>query len=71
MYQFDAFHGFDEKAGCPACSSSVCERIPSVGFSVSGFVKEQKTKTGEEVKKFIEESKEDLKRQKRELKDRQ
>lgn len=71
MYQFDAFHGFSEKARCPACNSSVCERIPSVGFSLSGFAKEQKTKTGEEVKKFIEESKEDLKQQKRALKDKQ
>jgi len=71
MHHFDAFHGFSEKASCPTCDSSMCEKIPVVGFSVSGFAKEQKTKTGDEVKRFIEESREDLKQQKRELKDKQ
>lgn len=66
-HQFNAFHGFNDGADCPTCGSSLCERIPSVGFSVSGFAKEQKVKTGEKVKEFIEETKEDLKQQKKEL----
>jgi len=68
MQQFSAFHGFNEATRCPACGSSVCERIPSVGFSVSGFVEEEKKgKTGEKVKEFIEDSKEELKKQREEL----
>ena len=64
MSQFNAFHGFNERTECPRCSSPICERIPSVGFSVSGYVKEeQKSETGEKVKDFIEQSREELKRQ--------
>jgi len=69
MNQFNAFHGFRENTRCPQCDSSICERIPSVGFSVSGYVEEQKRKTGEKVKEFIEESKEELKQHKEELED--
>tara|TARA_R110001583_G_scaffold54100_1_gene166152 strand:- start:566 stop:814 length:249 start_codon:yes stop_codon:yes gene_type:complete len=69
MSQFNAFHGFNERTNCPTCFSSVCERIPSVGFSVSGYVKEQESKTGEKVKDFIEQSREELKQQREELED--
>ena len=71
MSQFTAFHGFNDATKCPQCGSSLCERIPSVGFSVSGFAQEHKnkTKTGEKVEKFIEDSKEELKQQRKDLED--
>tara|TARA_R110002074_G_scaffold73172_15_gene168157 strand:- start:1990 stop:2205 length:216 start_codon:yes stop_codon:yes gene_type:complete len=69
MSQFTAFHGFNDTARCPQCGSPICERIPSVGFSVSGFVQEHKEKTGEKVEKFIEDSKEELKQQRKDLGD--
>ena len=69
LSQFNTFHGFHEDTRCPKCNSPICERIPSVGFSVSGFVQEQQEKTGEKVKEFIEESKEELKQQRKELED--
>lgn len=68
MSQFTAFHGFHEGASCPSCGSPLCERIPSVGFSVSGTAKkEKKAKVGEKVENFIEESKQELKEQRRKL----
>ncbi len=69
MNQFTAFHGFRERASCPCCNSSLCEMIPSVGFSVSGKKPEKKAKVGEKVEKFIEDSKEELKQQRKELED--
>ena len=69
MSQFTAFHGFHERVGCPCCNSSLCERIPSVGFSVSGKKSEKKTKVGEKVEDFIKESKEELKEQRKKLED--
>tara|TARA_R110000796_G_scaffold54835_2_gene128115 strand:+ start:15851 stop:16069 length:219 start_codon:yes stop_codon:yes gene_type:complete len=70
MQQFNAFHGFSERPRCPQCSSPICERIPSVGFSVSGVSKEkQREKVGQKVEEFIEKSKDELKQQKEELGD--
>jgi hypothetical protein len=69
MLQFNAFHGFDEQTKCSSCGSSLCERIPSVGFSVSGAKTEKKEKVGTKVKSFIEESKKELKQQRKKLKD--
>ena len=70
MSQFTAFHyGFNEGARC-SCGSTLCERIPSVGFSVGGVEKEQeKSKVGDKVEEFIKETKEELKNQKQKLKD--
>ena len=73
LNQFTAFHGFrSETPHCGVCGSSLCERIPSVGFSVSGTTTSQevkKDKPGEKVKEFIEESREELSRQKQEMGD--
>tara|TARA_R110000796_G_scaffold45147_2_gene109460 strand:- start:738 stop:956 length:219 start_codon:yes stop_codon:yes gene_type:complete len=68
MSQFNAFHGFGERAIC-SCGSTLCERIPSVGFSVSGVEKQSTKKDvpGEKVKDFIEESREELKQQRKKL----
>ena len=68
LHQFTAFHGFyNREASCPCCNSSLCERIPSVGFSVSGKKPEKKARVGEKVEDFIEESKEELKEQRKKL----
>ncbi len=78
MYQFSAFHGFNESLGttrhqgrCPNCGSTLCERIPSVGFSVSGASKpnNKEPMVGEKVEDFIRESKQELKEQRRKLED--
>ena len=69
LHQFTAFHGFRERASCPCCNSSLCERIPSVGFSISGKKPEKKAKVGEKVEDFIKESKEELKEQRKKLED--
>ena len=73
MSQFTAFHGFRSEAPqCGACGSPLCERIPSVGFSVSGAASNQEAKSGkpgEKVKEFIEESRDELKRQKEQMGD--
>ena len=70
MNQFTAFHGFGERPPHCSCGSTLCERIPSVGVSVSGVNKEkQREKVGQKVEEFIENSKEDLKKQKEELGD--
>jgi len=70
MNQFTAFHGFGERPPSCSCGSTLCERIPSVGFSVSGVSKEkQREKVGQKVEEFIQNSKEDLKKQKEELGD--
>jgi putative FmdB family regulatory protein len=70
MTQFRAFHGFHESARCPACNSGACERIPSVGFSVSGVNNsDKKAKVGEKVEKFIKEAKQEVQEQKRKLED--
>jgi len=67
MSQFTSFHGFNDRASCPCCNSSLCERIPSVGFSVSGKHDQRVEKVGDKVKDFIEESREELARQKEKL----
>lgn len=69
MSQFTAFHGFGERPPHCSCGSTLCERIPSVGFSVSGFAEKQgkEGKVGQKVEDFIEESREELKKQKKEF----
>ena len=70
MSQFTAFHGFHESTRCPVCGSGACERIPSVGFSVSGARNsEKKAKVGEKVENFIKESKQELEEQRKKLGD--
>jgi putative FmdB family regulatory protein len=70
LHQFTAFHGFRERAGCPCCNSSICERIPSVGFTVSGVnTPEKKAKVGEKVEEFIKEAGEELKEQRKSIED--
>lgn len=71
MNQFSAFHGFNERPPHCSCGSTLCERIPSVGFSVSGVEKQSTKKDipGEKVKDFIEESREELKQQRKDLED--
>jgi hypothetical protein len=51
---------------CHWCESKNISRKPS-GFSYTGSKQEQKKKTGDLTKEFIENSKEDLKNQKKEL----
>jgi len=67
--QFNAFHGFSETASCPKCDSTLCERIPSIGFSVSGTndPSTKKQKVGQKVNDFIREAKEELKEQRKTL----
>ena len=70
MSQFSAFHGFNDPVHCSVCGSSLCERIPSVGFSVAGVSKEQREmKVGEKVENFIKETKEELNNEKKKLED--
>jgi len=68
MSQFTAFHGFHESTRCPVCGSGACERIPSVGFSVSGTRSpDKKAKVGEKVENFIKEAKQEVKEQRKQL----
>tara|TARA_Y100001973_G_C5196668_1_gene334734 strand:+ start:573 stop:830 length:258 start_codon:yes stop_codon:yes gene_type:complete len=63
-------HGIKEKVTiCPVChKEGQLERIPS--FSGNYKIKDKKTQAGSVVKKYIEKAKEQLKEEKKDLKNR-
>lgn len=70
--QWEEFHSLNETPSkCPFCEMNNFQRIPAYVAVISKMQEENKAKTGEMVKDYIEQNKQVLKEFKQELKSKQ
>jgi putative FmdB family regulatory protein len=70
--QWEEFHSLNEAPSkCPFCEMNNFHRVPSYVASVAKMQEENKIKTGEIVKDYIEQNKQVLKELKQEIKSKQ